>query len=204
MIEFQYKKQADDSFLISLKTDFTKIGTFHLMAGVIFDLGWDIISGEIDTIEQQGILYSFDTFILKAPGNDKIRNALEIGFMLDTIFSGQQLTPPPARAQVKETNIAFFREKAELIFQDEPDHHWTIFYVEADSGRGLLYHLSGILEEYKINILKAKIETDKRTLRAQDTFYLQDENGKMFGNTSLAEEVRSKILARLSKKSREI
>ena len=51
-----------------------------------------------------------------------------------------------------------------------------------------------VLLENKINILSGTIETDKITQRANDTFYLVDHEGNMFGSTKKAEEIRNQIL----------
>lgn len=68
MIDFHYKT-LDDEILVTLKTDVTEIGTFHRMASVIFLLGWDIISGEILTVTENGIEYAIDTLRLKSESN---------------------------------------------------------------------------------------------------------------------------------------
>ena len=126
-------------------------------------------------------------------GNKK---AVEIGLMMDTIFSKRKgLDELFQNHEYKPPFVKnFFRERAELIFQDEPVKNQTCFYIEADSGRGLLYHVTKVLLENKINILSGTIETDKITQRANDTFYLVDHEGNMFGSTKKAEEIRNQIL----------
>ena len=175
MIDFQYKT-LDDEILVTLKTDVTEIGTFHRMASVIYLLGWDIISGEILTVSENGIEYAIDTLRLKSETNLGNKKAVEIGLMMDTIFSKRKgLDELFQNHEYKPPFVKnFFRERAELIFQDEPVKNQTCFYIEADSGRGLLYHVTKVLLENKINILSGTIETDKITQRANDTFYLVD------------------------------
>jgi UTP:GlnB (protein PII) uridylyltransferase len=195
MIDFQYKT-LDDEILVTLKTDVTEIGTFHRMASVIYRLGWDIVSGEIKTTNEKGINFAVDTFRMKSETKLISKKAIEIGLMMDAIFSkhkeveelfqNHEFNPPVVKN--------FFRERAELIFQDEPSINQTCFYIEADSGRGLLYHVTKVLLENKINIITGIIDTDKLTQRAKDTFYLVDHEGKMFGNTTKAEEIRNQIL----------
>lgn len=195
MIDFHYKT-LDDEILVTLKTDVTEIGTFHRMASVIFFLGWDILSGEILTVNENGTDFAIDTLRLKADGNGGSKKAVEIGIMMDAIFSKRKSLDELLQNFEKRTpNIRnFFRERAELIFQDEPEKNQTCFYIEADSGRGLLYHVTKVLLENRINILSGLIETDEITQRAKDTFYLVDHNGKMFGATDKAEEIRNQIL----------
>ena len=204
MIQFQYKKDKDDSFIITLKTEVTAIGTFHRMASVIFDLGWDIISGEINTIMENNNEYSYNVLRIQLPGSDNARNAMEIGIMLDSIFSHNQEKPLlPPRENTKKA-IFFFREQPELIFQDDMSKDCTVFYIEADSGRGLLYHLSAVLLKYEINIIRASIETDAITERAKDTFYLQDKYGKMFGKQEIVKTIRKEILENLTAQSKRV
>lgn len=195
MIDFHYKT-LDDEILVTLKTDVTEIGTFHRMASVIFLLGWDIISGEILTVTENGIEYAIDTLRLKSESNLGTKKAVEIGLMMDAIFSKRKGLDELFQNHEFRVPVVknFFRERAELIFQDELDKKQTCFYIEADSGRGLLYHVTKVLLENKINILSGIIETDKITQRAKDTFYLVDHEGKMFGETKKAEEIRTQIL----------
>lgn len=195
MIDFQYKT-LDGEILVTLKTDITEMGTFHRMATVIYLLGWDIISGEILTISEGGVDYAIDTLRLRADSIQGNNKAIEIGLMMDAIFSKRKGLEELFQNHESKTPIVknFFRERAELIFQDEPANNQTCFYIEADSGRGLLYHVTKVLFENKINILSGKIDTDKITQRANDTFYLVDHEGKMFGSTKKAEEIRNQIL----------
>jgi UTP:GlnB (protein PII) uridylyltransferase len=199
MIEFRYTKESPTLFTVTLKTDHTEPGTFHRMATIIYFLGWDVVSAIIDTITENAITYSYDVFELRTFEPDSVTHAIEIGLMLDTFFAKNSsideiyTQPKFVKPHIKN----FFREKAELIFQDEPQNNWTCFYMEADSGRGLLYHVSKVLFEYNINIVKAYIDTDPITERAIDTFYLQDQHGNMFGTTDLVVEIRNKILVQL-------
>lgn len=198
MIDFNYKKTGD-LFVITLKTDITMIGTFHRVAGVIYVLGWDIVSGSLSTTSENGHKYTFDTLTLKSDEKANSKNATAIGIIMDSVFSTQESSSDFfEKYKSKEPTVKnFFREKAELIFQDIPERNETCFYMEADSGRGLLYYVTKVLAENKININSGIIETDPVTQRAKDTFYLVDEQGRMFGKTRSAEELREKILTPL-------
>jgi UTP:GlnB (protein PII) uridylyltransferase len=199
MINFQYTKHAPNLFTVTLKTDHTRPGTFYKIATVIYYLGWDIVCAIIETIEENNKLYSYNVFELRTFEPDTMIHTSEIGIMLDSIFVTDSFIediykqPKFVKPHVKN----FFRERAELIFQDEPEHNLTQFYMEADSGRGLLFHVSKVLLDYEINIVRAKIDTDPLTERAVDTFYLQDKTGNMFGNTQIVKEIRRQILDQL-------
>ncbi len=195
MIEFQYKT-LDEEILVTLKTNITEIGTFHRMATVVYTLGWDILSGEISTIIENGTEFAIDTLKLKSTSGTNSKKAVEIGILMDSVFSKKNnLEEFLSKYEFKQPFVKdFFREKAELIFEDDENLKQTCFYIEADSGRGLLYHLTKVLAENQINIISGKIETDKLTARAKDTFYLLDDKGFMFGKTSKADEIRKQIL----------
>jgi UTP:GlnB (protein PII) uridylyltransferase len=195
MIDFHYKT-LDDEILVTLKTNITEIGTFHRMATVIYALGWDIISGEILTVSENNQEFAIDTLKLKSSTGEVNKKAYEIGLLMDAVFSKKQTVDDLIHTlNFKQPVIKnFFREKAELIFQDDLEKSQTCFYIEADSGRGLLYHVTKVLLENKINIISGNIDTDKITSRAKDTFFLLDHEGKMFGSTDKAEDIRLRIL----------
>lgn len=195
MINFDLKK-VDNFYNITLKTDYTEIGTFHRMTGVIFSLGWDVVSGELNTIIENGLPFSQNFLKLRSTKNNSSQEVMDIGILMDSIFS-QKMN---FEELVKKYNIrmppveTFFGKQGELIFQDDQDKQATCFYLEADSREGLLFHITKVFLDFKINILSAIIETDLLTQRAMDTFYLVDEDGKMFGDKPIANQIREKIL----------
>jgi UTP:GlnB (protein PII) uridylyltransferase len=195
MIEFNYTINQDE-ITISLKTNSVEIGTFHRMAAVIYSLDWDIISGDIRTIEENGTKYSFDILKLRTETKNPASKAMELGILMETVFSGKaELSDLLKEKKIKPIEPkTFFKQRAELIFEDDLEKQATVFYIEAKSAKGLLYHVTKVLVEYRIDILNGNIFTDPHTGLAQDTFYLVDEAGQMFGKTSKAEAIRDKIL----------
>jgi UTP:GlnB (protein PII) uridylyltransferase len=195
MIDFNYTT-LENEIVLTLKTDVTEIGTFHRMATVIYALGWNILSGDIKTITENGTEYAFDMLKIQSQGKNSVQKAADIGYLMDGIFSKKEdiktLLQDYKFKPVEPRN--FFREKAELIFEDDKKLNRTVFYIEADSGRGLLYHITKVLLDYKINIISGTIATDPITERAMDTFYLLDHNGNLFGNTEIANKIREDIL----------
>jgi UTP:GlnB (protein PII) uridylyltransferase len=194
MIDFSYKKQND---LISLliKTDSTEVGTLYRITACLYALKLDIISGEIQTIEENGKHYTLDSFLIQSE-DENTQAAFQLGVLMDMVFSKQEdinkllesfhLVEPPTEV--------FFRENPEFIFTDDPESKSTCFYLESGSGRGLLYHITRILMKHGVDIQAGKIETDTELGRAKDTFYLRDNQGKSFGNTPLVETLRKEIL----------
>ncbi|MDX1960602.1 MAG: hypothetical protein SFU98_18670 [Leptospiraceae bacterium] len=195
MIEFNYSTLGEE-IVLTLKTNVTEIGTFHRMAKVIYILGWDIISGDIQTIHESGGEMALDILKIRSDGRNQNEKAVEIGYLMDAIFSKKEdideLLKNYKFKPVEPRN--FFREKAELVFEDDLEKKATVFYIEADSGRGLLYHITKVLLDYKINIISGIIDTDPITERARDTFYLQDEKGNLFGKTEIVNKIREDIL----------
>lgn len=202
LIEFQYKREKDN-ILISLKTDSTQIGTFHRIATIIYALKLDILSGELSTAHENGIEYTIDSFILQAEGQDMTKAAFQLGMMMDSLFSkNTKFEEILEKLQIQEPAIGtFFRENPEFIFSDLPDKHQTCLYLESSAGRGLLYYVSRILMQNHVNILSATIETDAKTGRAKDSFYLTNEQGQPFASTDLALKIRNEILAPIQSNS---
>jgi hypothetical protein len=64
MIEFNFNTMGEE-IIITLKTTLTQIGTFHKMVAVIYSLDWDILSGDIRSVEEKGEQYSYDILKLK-------------------------------------------------------------------------------------------------------------------------------------------
>ena len=65
MIRFSWSLVADDGCQIDIKMPLVQVGTFHRLTAAIFVLNFDIVSGDVDTIEEDGVLYSDDRFLLK-------------------------------------------------------------------------------------------------------------------------------------------
>jgi UTP:GlnB (protein PII) uridylyltransferase len=195
MTEFNYNTQGEE-MILSLKTRSTEIGTFHKMVAVIYSLDWDIVSGDIRTIEEAGEKISFDILRLKKEDKKHYPIASEIGLLMDTVFSSKAtITDIVNSLNLKRVDSKkFFKNRCELIFEDDPIINQTVCYIEAENARGLLYYVTKVLMEYKIDIINAKIETDPIRQVAMDTFYVTDHNGKMFGNSAVANEIREQIL----------
>ncbi|BDA77128.1 hypothetical protein LPTSP3_g00580 [Leptospira kobayashii] len=202
MIQFQYKREKNN-ILISLKTDSTQYGTFHRIATIIYALKLDILSGELGTIEENGTQFTVDSFILQAEDNNTTQAAFQLGVMMDSLFSqNAKFEEILEKLQIPEPAIGtFFKENPEFIFTDLTEKNQTCLYLESSAGRGLLYYVSRILMENKINIISATIETDQQSGRAKDSFYLTSTDGAMFASTSLSEKIRNEILAPLQTKT---
>lgn len=196
MISFQYKREGKN-ILITLRTDSTQFGTFYRIATVIYALQLDIISGELGTVEEDGIYYTEDSFLLYTQDIDPNHAAYQLGVMMDSLFSqNAKFEEVLGKLQIPEPPVeTFFKENPEFIFSDIPEKNLTCLYLETGAGRGLLYYISRIFVDFGINIVSATIETDQKTGRAKDSFYLRTEQGEMFSSLPLADAIRKAIMA---------
>lgn len=194
MIDFTYKKEGD-LVALSIRTEATEVGTLYRIIACLYALKMDIISGEIATIEENGKLFTLDHFRVQSEDENQ-DPAFQLGVLMDTVFTRFD----DVDILLKEYNPGepspeqFFRENFEFIFTDDPETRTTCFYMESDSGRGLLYHITRVLMKNGINILSAKIETDPETSRARDSFYLVDKNNNpLEPNGNLTEKIKREI-----------
>lgn len=195
MIDFNYSLNPDGTIKLALKTKSTEIGTLNRMVTVIYSLDWDILEGDIRTITENGESYSYDLFWIRTDTKNPMQKAVELGILMESVFSQKISLSEILKNEKKKIEVKkFFDNRAELVFEDDPQKNVTTFYIEANSAKGLLYHITRVLMEHRINIIEAIIRTDKATNLAMDTFYLQDENGAMFGTTQKAIQVRDALL----------
>lgn len=196
MIDVQYKKDKD--FIhITVKTHLTESGTFHKIAAVFFVIGWDIVSGSLESIYEEGVEFTYDKFKIRPPENQTNNQIVHnLAFMMESILSTKESVEDLLkRFQLEFPHPSkFFDEEPIFVFKDIADQDVTRLYMEAGSARGLLFHLTKVLKDFQINIINASIETDDKTLRAKDTFFLLDGNGNMFANTPLVEKIKTSIL----------
>jgi UTP:GlnB (protein PII) uridylyltransferase len=199
MIEFNYSVQAEE-IVISLKTDITKIGTFHKMVAVIYKFDWDIQFGDIQTIEIDGKKYALDLIKLKIEEKKNIQSTIELGYLMESIFSSNEDILPDLYKEIfskKVKKLSYFKDRAELIIEDDLNLNQTVLYIEAESAKGLLFYLTKVFLELEIDIVSAKIETEPNTQIAMDTFYLLDKDGHMFGDTPKSKELKDLIFKNL-------
>lgn len=195
MIDFHYSLTPEGDIKLSLKTKSTEIGTLHRMVTVIYSLDWDILEGDIHTIEENGQSFSYDIFRIRTETKNPTQKAVQLGILMESVFSQKTSLNEILKNQNKKLEIKkFFENRAELVFEDDLEKKVTTFYIEANSAKGLLYHVTKVLMEHRINIIEGIVRTQKETNIAMDTFYLQDENGAMFGNTDKAIQVRDALL----------
>lgn len=194
MIDFSYKKEEENIHL-SIRTDSTKVGTLFRIIACLYALKMDILSGEVQTIEENGQMFTLDHFTVRSY-HENSDSAFQLGVLMDTAFSKYE----DASRILEEYNLGepdsklFFKDNFEFIFTDDPDSHTTCFYMESKNARGLLYHITRILMKNNINIISAKVETDPVSNLAMDRFYIRDsENRPVSQNQELIDKIKREI-----------
>ncbi|EKR62695.1 MULTISPECIES: ACT domain-containing protein [Leptospira] len=196
MIHFHYKEN-DGFYTVTLKTTETAPGTLHKMVKAMFFMGWEIVSGDIRTIEEEGQFYSYDIFTLKSDETDSKIKASKLGVLMSSVFTDDFALEEIIHhsSEVDLRNTYHLGPDSKLEFEDIESGTKTKFTLEAPDRKGLLYFVTGVLKENGINIHSATIRTDRTGNRAQDTFILSDTKaGKGFAGSSLEDRVSRNIL----------
>lgn len=195
MIQFHYKEN-DGLYTVTLKTSETAPGTLHKMVKAMFFMGWEIVSGDIETIEENGQLFSYDVFTLKSDETDSKIKASKLGILMSSVFTEDSALEEIIHhsSEIDLRNTYHLSTDSKLEFNDIEMGTKTKFTLEAPDRKGLLYFVTGVLKENGINIYSATIRTDRTGNRAQDTFILSDVKGSGFAGTSLEDRVSRNIL----------
>ncbi|AYV56083.1 ACT domain-containing protein [Leptospira kmetyi] len=195
MIQFHYKEN-DGLYTVTLKTSETAPGTLHKMVKAMFFMGWEIVSGDIETIEENGQFFSYDVFTLKSDETDSKIKASKLGILMSSVFTEDSALEEIIHhsSEIDLRNTYHLSTDSKLEFNDIEMGTKTKFTLEAPDRKGLLYFVTGVLKENGINIHSATIRTDRTGNRAQDTFILSDVKGAGFAGTSLEDRVSRNIL----------
>ncbi|EMY77332.1 ACT domain protein [Leptospira weilii serovar Ranarum str. ICFT] len=195
MIHFHYKEK-DGFYTVTLKTSETAPGTLHKMVKAMFFMGWEIVSGDIETIEEKGHPYSYDIFTLRSDETDSKIKASKLGVLMSSVFTDdfalEEIIHHSSEIDIR--NTYHLGADSKLEFKDIESGAKTKFSLEAPDRKGLLYFVTGVLKENGINIHSATIRTDRTGNRAQDTFILSDTKGGGFAGSSLEDRVSRNIL----------
>ncbi|TGM08957.1 ACT domain-containing protein [Leptospira barantonii] len=195
MIQFHYKEN-DGLYTVTLKTSETAPGTLHKMVKAMFFMGWEIVSGDIETIQENGQFFSYDVFTLKSEETDSKIKASKLGILMSSVFTEDSALEEIIHhsSEIDLRNTYHLSTDSKLEFNDIEMGTKTKFTLEAPDRKGLLYFVTGVLKENGINIHSATIRTDRTGNRAQDTFILSDVKGSGFAGTSLEDRVSRNIL----------
>lgn len=188
---FSWSREGSGRFRVRVVTPEIRAGTFLRLVTAIYLLHFDVIEGQLATVQDDEGAYSEDEFVVEAVGEaaDPTRLGLLMESLLGETHSPSELIrehglqPPEPRS--------FFEAPPEIVFDDMPDGSETQFYIEALGRRGLLFHLASVIAGHGINIVRGTVRTDE-VGNAQDTFYLTQE-GRAIGR-DLAEVLERDIM----------
>ena len=183
VINFSWTPVGPEQTLLEIKTPSVQVGTLYRLAAAIYCLDLDIYSGDVDTIEEDGELYSQDRFFLR-PVEGKPGDSAEVhhslGVLMETLLS-DRIDPEKLLKQHNHSipdPSYFFDEAPELVFDRDPERQETRFYIETTGRTGLLIHLSRHFYLEGINIVMATIRTSNAG-KAQDQFHLQKDGAPL-------------------------
>lgn len=185
MIRFSWSREGEKKFRVRIRTSSIQEGTFHRLTVAIYALQYNILSGRLDTVEEDGVLLTDDELLLESrpdhPGTpEPVDDTTGLSVLMESLLREEK--DPEGLLAERNMDLPgpalFFEATPEMIFVDLPDDDLTQFYLETYSRKGLLCHLSRVLSERKINIVRAEIDTNESG-RTEDTFYLQRTNRRL-------------------------
>lgn len=198
VINFSWTPVGPEQTLLEIKTPTVRVGTLYRLAAAIYCLDLDIYSGDVDTVQEDGELYSRDRFFLR-PVEGKERDPSEVhhslGVLMETLLSDR--IDPEKLLQQHDHSIPdpsyFFDRAPELVFDRDAEKKETRFYIETTGRTGLLIHLVRHFYLEGINIVTATIRTSNSGM-AQDQFHLQKEGAPL--TDEQCRRIEARILGR--------
>ncbi len=198
-MHFSWQRINSERFEVTVKTPVTRIGTLYRLTSAIYLAGLDIEDGQVDTHHEGDVDFTVDHFVLRIDEN--ISNSVDsdvsvkLGVFMETLLD--DTTDPDVLLLQHGVRIpelsSFFETQPEIVFEDLNESRETQFYIETLNRRGLLFHLTRILAEENISIVRGEIHTHDGG-RAEDSFFLQYE-GDMLGE-KLAKKLEGRILGK--------
>ena len=172
-----------------------RAGLFSKIAGALTAAGLNILSAEIITRGDEILLDTF--FVTDAKTGSVARKEEREKFetLIDRLLTGEELD---LAALIKlESTVSpykFFegdRIATAVYFDNETSETRTILEVEAEDKLGLLYAISQVLNELRLDIYVAKISTEKGA--AFDSFYVTEAGGAKITAPELQKSIERKL-----------
>ena len=172
---------------------------FALITAGIERLGLNIIDARIITSKDG---YALDTFILLESNGDAISDPhriedikLKLHSLLDKPTYENLLANQPGKSLSRQ--LKHFPITTEIKFHSDTRNLITIMEVITRDQPGVLARIAMALVECKVEILNAKIATFGE--RAEDIFYITDENNKPIDSVDHLNTLREKIIELLDR-----
>lgn len=144
MIQFHYKENGG-FYTVTLKTSETAPGTLHKMVKAMFFMGWEIVSGDIETIEEGGQFYSYDIFTLKSEETDSKIKASKLGVLMSSVFTDDFVLEEIIHhsSEIDLRNTFHLSADSRLEFEDVEFATRTKFHSKLQIERGFSILLLG-------------------------------------------------------------
>jgi [protein-PII] uridylyltransferase len=148
-----------------------------LLAGCCASAGANIIGAQISSTRDG---FALDTFVLQRSFDDDDDETRRIGSVVRTVDSvlrgDQRLRNLLAQRKPAERRIAAFDVEPEVVITNALSDQFTVIEVVGLDRTGLLYDLTSMISNLKLDITSAHITTYGE--KAVDVFYVTDLTGK--------------------------
>jgi UTP:GlnB (protein PII) uridylyltransferase len=191
----------DRELILEIRTPSVKEGTLYRLSAAIYSLDLDIYSGDIDTVEEEGELFSHDRFVLRTMVDGSARKlseiGLKLGMLMEALLSSDSDPEELIRNSGKEIPRpeSFFDAGLEVLFDRNTERGETMMYLEAPDRPGLLFTMTKLLYHHDVNIISATLRSTYGG-HARDLFHLQSK-GKPLNNDTI--EALSSFLLQFTK-----
>lgn len=178
MKSFSCTVAGDRELILEIRTPSVREGTLYRLSAAIYSLELDIYSGDIDTVEEDGELYSFDRFVLRTMVDGNAQKLSEIGAKLGMLMEAllSDAADPEALIRSAGKEIprpdSFFEAGVEVLFDQNLEAGETTMYLEAPDRPGLLFTVANLLYRHDVNIVSATLRSTYGG-HARDLFHLQ-------------------------------
>ncbi|HTI73061.1 MAG TPA: [protein-PII] uridylyltransferase [Candidatus Limnocylindria bacterium] len=174
-----------------------RAGLFSKLTGALTAAGLNILSAQIFTRSDGIVLDSFQVVDARTgePPEPGVRERFE-KWVLDVLAKGVDLRAAISRtAQVKALYQAPGEERLPVQVRVEPEVHSgrTLIEIITEDRVGLLYALSQALADLELNLVLAKIVTEKGA--AIDTFYVTEVEGEIVIDPQRCEAIAQRLRA---------
>ena len=168
---------------------------FSQVTGVLGSLGLTILNAEIFTTDDNKVM---DTFIIQDHNNKPVTDKATIRHieseLIRALHSRSMYKVISQKHQPRR--LKAFDHPTEIIFEQDSLNNRTVMQISAMDKPGLLSIIANVIATLDINITHAKIATLGEKI--DDIFYLTTPEGKNIVDSTILEELESRMIDALS------
>ena len=167
---------------------------FERVVGILSNMNLDILHADIYTTSDGQTL---DTFIIQDADGQPISEAGDIETIRSTLINAldSEEEPEILITQRMPRILKSFTSPTTVDFVQDLLNHRTIMEITTVDQPGLLYIISTLIAESKLQVSHAKIATLGE--RVEDIFYLTDQQRKAVRDDQLLQQLKNKIIDKL-------